>query len=94
MVRAGAKRVRLGGPIFLKTEDPMEQAREHKRLGYSAAYCPPSLRAGDRAAIAAVEKAFASQDVVIAEVGAWVNMLDPDAGKRKKNIDYVAERFL
>ena len=32
--------VRLGGPIFLKSDDPGELAREHRRLGYSAAYFP------------------------------------------------------
>src|SRR6188474_2413621 len=35
-----AQAVRLGGPIFLKSDDPAELAREHRRLGYSAAYCP------------------------------------------------------
>src|SRR5439155_197566 len=84
-------RVRLGGPIFLRSEDPAELAREHRRLGYSAAYCPnASVRDGDR--IQAIQKAFASENVVIAEVGAWKNMLDPDATKRKQNLDYVIER--
>src|ERR1035438_7003676 len=32
------KAVRFGGPIFLKTDDPGELAREHRHLGYSAAY--------------------------------------------------------
>src|ERR1044072_4043533 len=32
------------------------------------------------------------RNVVIAEVGAWKNMLDPDSSKRKQNLDYVAER--
>lgn len=90
---AGKRRVRLGGPIFLKTEDPVELANEHKRLGYSAAYCPPWLRAGDSEKIAAVRNAFASADIVIAEVGAWVNMLDADGEKRRKNMAYVAERL-
>jgi len=83
--------VRLGGPIFLRSEDPGELAREHRRLGYSAAYCPNvALHDSDR--IRAVEKAFAAENVVIAEVGAWKNMLDPDAAKRKQNLDYVVER--
>jgi sugar phosphate isomerase/epimerase len=30
---------------------------------------------------------------VIAEVGAWKNMLDPDAAARKANLDYVTERL-
>lgn len=84
--------IRLGGPIFLKTDDPRELAREHKRLGYSAAYCP-SAKVEDRARVSAIEKAFAAENVVIAEVGAWVNMLDPDAEKRGKNLRYVIERL-
>jgi hypothetical protein len=30
---------------------------------------------------------------VIAEVGAWVNLLDPDSAKRKANLQYVTERM-
>jgi sugar phosphate isomerase/epimerase len=86
-------RVRLGGPIFLKSDDPQELAREHRRLGYSAAYCPAGLKAGDAARIEATEKAFAGEDVTIAEVGAWVNMLDADSEKRRANMQYVLERL-
>src|SRR5438552_4302099 len=89
--RAAGTRVRLGGPIFLRADDPDGLAREHRRLGYSAAYCPnATLSDPDR--IRAIEKAFAAENVVIAEVGAWKNMLDPDAAKRKQNLDYVVER--
>lgn len=86
------KAIRLGGPIFLKSDDPRELAREHRRLGYSAAYCPEA-KAGDTARVREIEKAFAAENVVIAEVGAWVNMLDPDAEKRAKNLRYVTERL-
>jgi sugar phosphate isomerase/epimerase len=89
---AGLRRVRLGGPVFLKTDDPRELAREHRRLGYSAAYCPKA-DVKDTGRVREIEKAFAAEDVVIAEVGAWVNMLDPDPAKRKANLDYVAERL-
>lgn len=92
-VRAQNKRpVRLGGPMFLKSEDPVELAKEHRKLGYSAAYCP-AAKVGDTAQVKAIEKAFAAENVVIAEVGAWVNMLDPDAEKRRKNLEYVGERL-
>ena len=40
-----------------------------------------------------IEKAFAAADVVIAEVGAWVNMLDPDAAKARENQRVVASRL-
>ena len=86
------KRICLGGPIFLDSDDPGALAREHRRLGYRAAYIPKvELHEKDR--IKAIVKEFAVQDVVIAEVGAWVNMLDPDTEKRRKNLDYVEQRL-
>src|SRR5690242_49708 len=88
MLRAATGKVRLGGPIFLRSADPAELAREHRRLGYSAAYCPDT-KIEDAAR---VERAYSAENVVIAEVGAWKNMLDPDAAKRKANVDYVVER--
>jgi len=89
---AAGRPIRLGGPIFLKSDDPREMAREHRRLGYSAAYCP-SAKADDAVRVRAIETAFAAENVVIAEVGAWCNMLDPDSEKRRKNLDYVIERM-
>jgi sugar phosphate isomerase/epimerase len=90
-VHASGYPVRFGGPVFLKSDDPAELAREHRRLGYSAAYCPEASLA-DISRVRAIEAAFAKADVVIAEVGAWKNMLDPDAGKRRNNLAYVIER--
>lgn len=84
--------IRLGGPIFLKSDDPAELAREHSRLGYSAAYCPAAA-ANDADRIRAIKAAFAAENVVIAEVGAWRNILDPDPKKRSENLSYVVERM-
>jgi sugar phosphate isomerase/epimerase len=84
--------MRLGGPVFEKTGDPALLARAHRKLGYRAAYCPP-VQHDDAARIAAIAKAFASEDVAIAEVGAWVNMLDPDPEIRRRNIRTVIERL-
>ncbi len=78
--------------MFLKSEDPVALAKEHRRLGYSAAYCP-KVTAEESAQIAAISKAFAAENVAIAEVGAWVNMLDPDSEKRRANLSYVIERM-
>jgi len=89
---AAARPIRLGGPVFLKSDDPGELAREHRRLGYSAAYCPRA-EAKDTVRVRAIEKAFAAENVVIAEVGAWKNMLDPDAEKRRANLREVTERL-
>ena len=92
LAASSGRPIRLGGPIFLKSDDPRELAREHRRLGYSAAYCPEA-KVDDAARIREIEKAFAAENVVIAEVGAWVNMLDPNADKRAKNLRYVVERL-
>lgn len=84
--------IRFGGPIFLKSDDPEALAREHRRLGYSAAYCP-GVKLQETEKIRAIQKAFAAQNVIIAEVGAWNNMLDPDPPKRAANLKYVSERL-
>ena len=82
----------IGAPIFLKSDDPAALAREHRRVGYSAAYCP-AVRIGEKEKLRAIEAAFAKENVVIAEVGAWKNLLDVDPVKRKENFDYVVERM-
>ena len=86
-------KVRFGGPIFLKSDDPQEQAGEHRRLGYSAAYCPGNASLKDLPLVAKIRDAFAQENVVISEVGAWKNILDPDDAVRKANLDYVTERM-
>jgi sugar phosphate isomerase/epimerase len=92
LMASSSRPIRLGGPIFLKSDDPRELAREHRRLGYSAAYCPMA-KVEDTARVAEIQKAFAAENVVIAEVGAWKNMLDPDLDARRANMRYVIERM-
>ena len=91
-LRSAGRPIRLGGPIFLKSDDPAALAREHRRLGYSAAYCP-AAQPTDSGRVRAIRNAFAAENVVIAEVGAWKNMLDPDPAARKENLAYVTERL-
>jgi len=88
----GEHGLRLGGPVFLKTEDPALLAREHRRLGYGAAYCPEFATLADLKTVREIERSFAAERIVIAEVGAWRNMLDPDPAKRNANLDYVVQR--
>jgi sugar phosphate isomerase/epimerase len=91
--RAAARsKIRLGGPVFGKHDDPRELARAHRELGYSAAYCP-DVKLEDKERIRAIEEGFKAEGVVISEVGAWKNLLDPDGEKRKQNFDYVATRL-
>ncbi len=86
------KTLRLGGPIFAKSEDPAAMAQAHRDLGYRAAYAP-EVELEDRDRIREIISEYSSRDVVIAEVGAWVNMVDRDPVKRKKNIAYVTQRL-
>jgi sugar phosphate isomerase/epimerase len=88
----GQGRIRLGGPVFVRSADPRDLAREHRNLGYNAGLCP-SGAASDTARVRAIEAAFAAENVMIAEVGAWNNMLEPDAEKRRANLQYVVERL-
>ncbi|MBV5311652.1 MAG: sugar phosphate isomerase/epimerase [Prolixibacteraceae bacterium] len=78
-------RVRLGGPVFEKYNSPDEWIAELKKLGYRAAYCPISIGANSKL-IDAYKMAAAKSDIVIAEVGAWSNPIDPDQEKAGKAI--------
>lgn len=87
---AAAQRVRLGGPVFVKTDDPAELALAHARLGYRAAYCP-NIPLQDSARISALAQAFQKHDIVLAEVGRWVNLIDADPAARAKNLATVID---
>ncbi len=82
--------IRLGAPVFVKTQDPEELARAHRALGYRSAYCP-NVPLNDADRIKAFREAFARHDVVIAEVGRWCNLMDADPGKRRKNLENVIQ---
>lgn len=86
------RKLRLGGPVFIKSDDPTELAHAHRQLGYNAAYVP-QVHLAETEKIRAIEKAFAAENVVIAEVGAWKNMLEADTSRRKENLSYVIERL-
>jgi len=83
-------RLRLGAPLSAPSDDPDALARAHRTKGYRAAYCP-KVPLTDRERLRATEQAFAREGVVIAEVGRWVNLLDPDAEKRRQNLATVTE---
>ncbi len=90
LLAAYAPSLRLGGPVFEKTDDPEALALAHRKLGYRAAYCP-DVKPDDPDRIKAVREAFARHDVALAEVGAWCNLLDADAGKREANLKKVSD---
>ena len=87
---AGAKAIRLGGPVFRAPQDPEGLALAHKKLGYRAAYCP-GVSLSDKERIRDIVRAFAKHDVIIAEVGRWCNLLDADPAKRAANLSRVTE---
>jgi sugar phosphate isomerase/epimerase len=67
-------------------------AQECKRLGYTAAYCPPA-KPEDTARLKAIRDEFAKQKIVVAEVGAWRNLMTPDLPTRKANLDFVISQM-
>jgi sugar phosphate isomerase/epimerase len=86
--------IRLGGHgLPVGSEDPFAFARAHREFGYGAAYVPATLTAGDTQALADFEKAFAAENVVLAEIGIWRNLITPDDAVRKANLEYAADKL-
>ena len=83
--------LRLGGPVFIKSEDPADLVRLHQEMGFSAAFVPPFRDTARRHdAIAALAQA----DIIIAEVGAYgINILDTNESVRERNIGTIKERL-
>lgn len=78
--------MRLGGPTFRAHAGPADWVAEllHKR--YRAAYCPLKPDA-DAATVRAYADAARDADIVIAEVGAWSNLIAPDPVQRSAAIE-------
>ncbi len=79
--------MRLDGSILTPFHSPSEWLKEVRRLQYSAVIfpvdctAPVSLRRD-------FQQCCLDNDLLIGEVGAWQNVLDPDPLKRAANIDY------
>jgi sugar phosphate isomerase/epimerase len=80
--------LRLGAPISAGDRDPDALARAHRSNGYRAGYCP-DIALDDTTRLRDTVAAFARHDVLIAEVGRWVNLLDPDPAARGRNLETV-----
>ncbi len=78
--------IRLGGPVFKKYNNPDDWIKALNELKYKAAYCPVNPGAGSEE-IKAYKIAAEKADIVIAEVGAWSNPIDPDDAKSKAAIE-------
>ncbi|MCL5269735.1 MAG: sugar phosphate isomerase/epimerase, partial [bacterium] len=85
--------MRLGAMLPNMPEDPVEMAKTYRRLGYSAAVCPGRVSLADMDYLRAVRDAFAREDILIAEAGAWRNLVPLDAEKRRQAFDFVCERL-
>jgi sugar phosphate isomerase/epimerase len=78
--------MRLGVHLEVDNDDPELIARAYVEAGYGAAVCPPvTLNEPER--MIAIREAFSQNDVMLAEIGVWNNMLDPDPDKRAANIE-------
>lgn len=85
--------IRLGGHgLPIGSDDPYAFARAHRTFGYGAAYVP-EVSISDTQRLHDIEKAFAAEDVVLAEIGIWRNLVDPDPVERKSKLAYAAERL-
>lgn len=87
--------IRFGGPLLTNFSevdyDPERYALLHKEKGYRAALAPAGLNISDTDKIQGLKKAFASQDIMIAELGIYNNMLDPDPAVQKASREAVME---
>jgi sugar phosphate isomerase/epimerase len=84
--------MRLGATIsrYGTFADPDAYVAECRRCGYRAAPCP-RVSIDDSAMLRAIRQSFARADIVIAEVGAWVNPLHPRAEERTRHRATIAE---
>ncbi|MBW7457441.1 sugar phosphate isomerase/epimerase family protein [Paenibacillus sepulcri] len=84
--------IRLGGSIPGAGGDPQQLARAYREFGYRAAICP-EVEASDSAGIRSIRDAFAGEDILIAEVGCWSNLVDSDEARRRRNLNFAYERL-
>ncbi|MCJ7750868.1 MAG: sugar phosphate isomerase/epimerase, partial [Armatimonadetes bacterium] len=84
--------MRLGGEVFVDSEDPEVVAKAHREAGYRAASAPWGLRLAETERIKAIREAYKKHDVLLAWVGVWgKNLMDPDEEKRKANLEVMKE---
>ena len=68
--------MRLGVGLHTPDDDPEQIALAYLKAGYSAAICPEvTLDQPER--MHDIQEAFKKQDVLLAEMGVWNNMLHP-----------------
>ena len=86
--------IRLGGHgLPVASDDPVALARAHAAFGYGAAYVPSSLTMADSKLLADWERAFDAENVMLAEIGIWRNLVTPDEAERAANLAFAAEKL-
>lgn len=83
--------MRYGAPVF-DTHTPEEWIASHRRLGYGAAYFPLSAK-DDPSKIDEYAQAAREAGLVIAEVGARSNPIDPNPERREQAVRYNIEQL-
>ena len=85
--------MRLGASVFYEGTDPEQYALAHIEKGYGAAICPGWLSLERPKQLEAFKRAMEKYDIVIAEVGAWSNPLDPNKTEAEKNIRLMVDKL-
>jgi len=84
--------MRLGGPVHLSRPDPDQWIKALQESRYRAAYCPISAEACHEE-IQAFSEAARRSDIIIAEVGAWSNLLSHDATESKAALELCQKQL-
>jgi sugar phosphate isomerase/epimerase len=95
--------IRFGGPVFINGErvpdlmnagtqfvDPVRVARKYREKGFTSARVP-RIDIHDKAMVKAARDAFKKENVILAEIGYWDNLLDTDAKTRAFHRERVLE---
>jgi sugar phosphate isomerase/epimerase len=77
--------VRFGVDLSIPSNDPEIIAQAYVQAGCSAAICP-EVTIDQPQRIRTIQEAFKKQDVLLAELGVWNNMLHPNPEIRKANL--------
>lgn len=84
--------MRLGGSILLPYSGPEEWVRHVKELHYSAVIAPMEYDDAEE-----LKKEYITlakeENIIFAEVGAWVNPIAPDKEEQKRNLDYCKKQL-
>ena len=84
--------MRLGIASALSHNSPQQWAEQLKAIGCKSTVFPLNCN-DDKVLVRAYVEAAKENDIVIAEVGIWNNMLDSNLEKRKVNIDYAIRQI-